>query len=80
MFPMRLPLACCSLLLLPAALSGATPVQLLENSPFLPPGGAAAVQAAPAEQVPIELRGISTLGGETRFSIYNPATQQSVWL
>lgn len=51
--------------------------QLAANSPFLPAPGTAA--AAPAENNPIELRGIMALGRAARFCIYDTARRTSVW-
>jgi hypothetical protein len=56
-------------------------VSLEENSPFIPFDyvGAEAPVAGP-QKGGVELRGIFDFDGETRFSLYNPATQKSVWV
>ncbi len=52
--------------------------QLAANSPFLPAPGTAA--AAPAENNPIELRGIMAMGRAVRFCIYDTARKTSAWV
>src|SRR4051812_35259035 len=52
--------------------------QLAANSPFLPPPGS--VAAAPAENTPIELRGIMAVGRAVRFCIYDTAKKTSSWV
>jgi hypothetical protein len=49
---------------------------LLENSPFLPIGQAAAAQ----QSAPLELRSIVKEDGQYEFSFYDPAKKQSTWV
>lgn len=59
-------------------------MSLLENSPFVPPkqGGAEAGEAASASQSlsQLEFRGMTAVGGDYIFSIYNRQTRESRWL
>lgn len=56
-------------------------VSLEEDSPFIPFD-----YVSPQNQVVgpqkggVELHGILSIGGEARFSLYNPTTQKSVWV
>lgn len=50
---------------------------LLENSPFLPTGQAA---AAAQQSAPLELRSIVKEGGQYEFSLYDAAKRQSTWI
>lgn len=67
----------------PIASQGQGTVSLLENSPFLPP---AKTREGNEKETPspsltlLQLRGITSLGGEYLFSIYNPTTKQSKWI
>lgn len=56
----------------------AVPESLLRNSPFLPSGNAAPV-AAP-QNGRLELRGILTLEGKPRFTIFDTSNNRAVWL
>jgi hypothetical protein len=58
----------------PAAVPAA---ELLQSSPFLPPGTAA---TAAADSGPLELRSIVRLGDTYEFSIYDTAKKQSTWV
>jgi hypothetical protein len=58
--------------------AGAARAQLAANSPFLPPPGSAA--AGPAENTPIELRGIMVAGRAVRFCIYDTVHKTSSWV
>ena len=55
---------------------------LEENSPFIPfdYAGPQAAPIAGPQKGGIELRGVLAFGGKARFSLYNPATQKSVWV
>jgi hypothetical protein len=48
------------------------------DSPFIPKNGQAV--AAPAENTPIELRGVMTAPDGVHFAIYEPATQKGNWV
>ncbi|MBC9867267.1 MAG: hypothetical protein F7O42_05195 [Opitutae bacterium] len=67
----------------PLLTQGQGTVSLLENSPFLPPARAEegnADEKPPPYLTLLQLRGITSLGGEYIFSIYNPSTKQSKWI
>lgn len=70
-------------ILAPILSLGQGTVSLLENSPFLPPAKA---EEGNGKETPspsltlLQLRGITSLGGEYIFSIYNPTTKQSKWI
>jgi hypothetical protein len=69
------PLLAVGLLL---AVTGAR-AQLATNSPFLPQPGTVAA-AGPAENTPIELRGIMAMGRLVRFCIYDTVHHTSSWV
>lgn len=56
----------------------AVPESLLRNSPFLPSGNAAPVTVA--QNGRLELRGIVTLEGKPRFTVFDTSTNRAVWL
>lgn len=56
----------------------AVPESLLRNSPFLPSGNAAPV-AAP-QNGRLELRGILTMDGKPRFTIFDTSNNRATWL
>ena len=51
--------------------------ELAASSPFLPPQGQ---MAAPTSAAPLEFRGISTEGENTRFSIFDPTKKSGTWV
>ena len=61
-----------------------TSTSLLENWPFSPPGttqsSTNSAEDGPPSLVKLQLRGITSLGGEYIFSVYNPDTRESKWL
>jgi len=70
------------LLFLLAAALAATPAlavdlqRLVANSPFAPAG----TPGQPGSAQPLEFRGVFMDQGEHFFSVFNPATKQSVWV
>lgn len=56
----------------------ATPESLLRHSPFLPAGNVASVAAQ--QKGRLELRGIATIDGVTRFTIFDTSSSRGVWL
>lgn len=52
--------------------------ELASTSPFLPPAGQAV--AAPSTPSALELRGVSTIGNATMFSIFDPAKKSGTWV
>ncbi len=64
--------------LLAAGAAPAVPESLLRNSPFIPSGNAAPV-AAP-QNGRLELRGILTLDGKPRFTIFDTSNNRATWL
>ncbi len=65
-------------LLCGATAARAVPESLLRNSPFLPSGNAAPVAAA--QNGRLELRGIVSLDGKPRFTIFDTSNNRAVWL
>ncbi len=69
--------------LVPLLSQGQGTVSLLENSPFLPPvkpGAGNADESETTSLALLQLRGITSIGGEYIFSIYDPSTRQSKWI
>jgi hypothetical protein len=52
--------------------------ELAATSPFLPPQGQ--VINAPVAGAPLEFRGVTTSGGMTKFSIFDPAKKSGNWV
>ena len=71
-------LCAVALLLAAAGIASAVPESLLRNSPFIPAGDAAS--AATPQNGRLELRGILTLDGKPRFTIFDTSTNRGVWL
>ncbi|HLP01607.1 MAG TPA: hypothetical protein VK163_06250 [Opitutaceae bacterium] len=74
----RLAFAAGALLLGAAPIARAVPESLLRNSPFLPAGNAAPVTVA--QNGRLELRGIVSLDGKPRFTVFDTSTNRAVWL
>ncbi|MFT3829532.1 MAG: hypothetical protein QM691_07485 [Opitutaceae bacterium] len=72
------PALAAAALLLGAAPARAVPESLVRNSPFLPAGNSAPVAAA--QNGRLELRGIVSLEGKPRFTVFDTSNNRAVWL
>jgi hypothetical protein len=52
--------------------------ELAATSPFLPPQGQMIM--APTAGAPLEFRGVTTMEGHAKFSIFDPAQKKSTWI
>lgn len=67
--------SCLAAVLVAAARLAGDEAQITDNSPFLPPGGAAVVDATA-----LDLRGIMSMpDGVVRYCIYDPVKKSSQW-
>jgi len=65
-------------LALASALPAAEPARVGTDSPFMP--AAADGAAGKAADAPLELRGVLSMGGETRFNIVDASTRKGSWV
>ena len=68
---------CAGVLVFAAHRAVAMPESLVRNSPFLPAGNVAPVNAPNGR---LEFRGVVSLDGTTRFTIFDTSTNRAVWL
>jgi hypothetical protein len=67
------------IVLLAAALAGSARADLAANSPFSP-AGTAGPGAGAAPSGPIELRGITSMGGHASYLIYDVNKKKNIWV
>ena len=67
------------IVLLAAAAAGGARADLAANSPFSP-AGTAGPGAAAAQSGPIELRGVTSMGGHASFLIYDVNKKKDIWV